>query len=298
MQLESMIVMGLLVIVLLAIGGEPVWYFLARRASRPQSLGWLSVSLSLLLATAWCCASPCWAQAPSAPETPPAASEDQPPEPERPAGGDRSGPGHPLQVPLESIDDTDTIVLAEDRPDWVEQPPTISGDVHYWSVKSDYHLREHDAWRALDDELVRSAREYVIEFLGSAQAPLFFQFDAAQLKERFVHRGQMYHEIVEASVGRMHQMHARLEFPQEYQEELQARWSQVVSAMRLFRTLGVAAGVLGLIAVLFAYFRLDTATRGYYTLRLKLLAGVAILAVVVLGVAFSRSSLVWIQWLL
>jgi hypothetical protein len=58
--------------------------------------------------------------------------------------------------------------------------------------------------------------------------------------------------------------------------------------------LGLFAGAgLLLIGSIFSYFRLDNATRGYYTGRLQFLTAAAILAVIGGGVFAAR----WIHWL-
>jgi hypothetical protein len=44
---------------------------------------------------------------------------------------------------------------------------------------------------------------------------------------------------------------------------------------------------------MFGYFRVDNATRGYYTGRLQFLSAAAILAIVGAGVVLAR----WIHWL-
>ena len=54
-----------------------------------------------------------------------------------------------------------------------------------------------------------------------------------------------------------------------------------------------SGGVLLLVGSIFSYFRLDNATRGYYTGRLQFLMAAAILAIVGAGALVSR----WIVWL-
>jgi uncharacterized integral membrane protein len=62
-----------------------------------------------------------------------------------------------------------------------------------------------------------------------------------------------------------------------------------------YRLRGLALGfgaVLCLLSVVFGYFRLDTATRGYYTGRLQFLAATAILIVIVAG-ALLATRVMW-----
>ena len=60
------------------------------------------------------------------------------------------------------------------------------------------------------------------------------------------------------------------------------------------RRVGVAAGGMGLVIIvlgtLFGYLKLDTATRGYYSGRLKLAAAAVILSAVTLGAWAAHRS--------
>ncbi|MBM4000903.1 MAG: hypothetical protein FJ297_15420 [Planctomycetes bacterium] len=288
-------------------GGEPVWEAIARRRAGRRAVGCVSLASGLVLAAAFIGVTTgsrdVDAQEPPATTLPAdsrsadggesAERSDNAP-PSTPSPGPRQ-----LQVPLESIDGSPASVrLDTNRPAWIDEPPILDGPTHSWPVKSDYHDREQEARRALDEELIRGIRNYIVEYLGSPQAPLFFRFDAATIRKRFLPEDATYHEIVHSSVGMMHQLHARLTLDRDFQSELDAFWKQVVSATRLVGLAGIAAVVLACVGVMAAFFRLDTATRGYYTIRLKLLAVVAILAVAALGVAYFRLRLVLVEWLL
>ena len=64
-------------------------------------------------------------------------------------------------------------------------------------------------------------------------------------------------------------------------------------ACRLLQT-GLGAGMaLLVLSTLFGYFKLDTATRGYYTLRLQFATAGAILAIVAVSLIVAN----WIPWL-
>jgi hypothetical protein len=202
----------------------------------------------------------------------------------------------PLQVPLTTPDSS--VVFSDKRPDWVEAKPVLDGDVHSLAVKSDFHVREAECWRALDRELMMGTKAYIAEYLGSNHAPLFFSYTLDEIKARFLRSDSVYHEVVEVSFGPMHQVHALLEFPADFRRDLDQHWAQVVAAGRLVKTAGSALGILALVTIIFGYFRLDTATRGYYTRRLQFVAAAAILALIAAGVVFARSNMIWVQWLL
>jgi hypothetical protein len=219
---------------------------------------------------------PLIADPPAAPIAPPADAE-LPTSPATP-----STPG--LNEPLQSAEEPPTpVVVAANRPDWIEAPPLLDGDVHRISVRSEFQAREDDALRALDNELVKATRAYVADRLGSSKAPLFFSYSIDEIKRRFTKPDNLYHEVGTFSFGSMHQYHTVLEFPQDFRKEIYDRWAQVRAAGNLVKIGGGTVGIIALLVILFGYFRLDTATRGYYTSRLQFLVALAILALIVAG---------------
>jgi len=187
----------------------------------------------------------------------------------------------------------DTVVIPLGRPDWVEKEPNLSGEVHTIAVSSGPFKRESDCSRALAKEMVKATREYIVDQLGSDLAAQFIRYDAATIQKRFVKPSNIYHEEITVSFGTMHQTHALLEFDVKFRKELEGRWAKVRGASRLSQ-LGLFAGAgLLLIGSIFGYFRLDNATRGYYTGRLQFVTAAAILAVVGAGAVVAQ----WITWL-
>src|SRR5262245_42594412 len=122
----------------------PVWLDLAHRHGGRRLLGGMSFILGVLLSIWTLSALPTRAQ-----DT---ATEPQPTEPKV------IEPSSPESLNrLSLVDDAKSIDLAN-RPDWVEAPPVLEGDLHRISVRSEFQAREDDALRALDDELVKKTR--------------------------------------------------------------------------------------------------------------------------------------------
>jgi hypothetical protein len=278
-------------ILIAAFVGAPVWLDIAERAGRRRVLGGTSLAVGMALSAWTVSALPAVAQ-----------TSDAAPEAAAPADSVSSSSSGPeqLDVPIQSEAEAaaEAVVVPEDRPAWVESAPVLEGEVHRVSVNSDFQAREADAWRALDGALVKSTRAYVADYLGSNKAPLFFSFSLDEIKTQYLRPENVYHEVVQVSFGPMHQAHALLEFPPEFRRHLDERWSQVRAAGNLVTVGGSVIGVLALLAIVFGYFRLDTATRGYYTSRLQFLAAVAILALIVAAFMFARTTTVWVQWML
>jgi hypothetical protein len=169
----------------------------------------------------------------------------------------------------------------------------LSGPVHTIPVASDPYARDSDARRALDRAIEAATNEYIAEQLGSDLAPQLLRYDARSIKERFVKPENLYADVANYNVGEMHESFALLEFGPEFRNELAARWDGVRSTSRLTQLALFAGAGLLLLSSVFGYFRLDNATRGYYTGRLQFLAAAAILAVIGAGVFAAQ----WIHWL-
>ena len=180
------------------------------------------------------------------------------------------------------------VLIPPGRPEWVESLPVRVGDVHTTAVSSGPYTRPQDAARALDNELVEKTREYIVEHVGSPMAANFIRYGAKQIKTDLVKPTHVYREEIVVSIGPMHQVHALLEFGPEFRAAVDRHWAAEIAKSRLLQTGLLAAAVLGLLATVFGYFRLDNATRGYYTGRLQAMAAVAILALVFGGVYFAR----------
>jgi len=283
--------------------GAPVWLELAHRHGRRHLLGATSLLLGVGLSLWTFSALPVQAQEA---EQPPTVDQSPITEPELappidpPANNEipREPPAS-LHEPIQSADQPPpSPVATTSRPDWVESVPVLEGPVHRLAVRSEFQAREDDALRALDDELIKATRRYVADQLGSSKAPLFFALSLDEIKRRFTKPEYLYHEVGQFSFGNMHQYHTLLEFPQDFRQQLTDRWAQVRAAGNLVKIGGGAIGIMLLLIIVFGYFRLDTATRGYYTSRLQFLVAVAILALIVAGFVFARSTTVWVQWLM
>ncbi|HEX5105228.1 MAG TPA: hypothetical protein VFV87_15520 [Pirellulaceae bacterium] len=216
------------------------------------------------------------------------ASESAPsPEPRAP---NPSSPDPVLEVPP-----TDEVIIPPGRPSWVEQDPqTDSSGTHTIPVSSGPFKRHIDALRGLDAELVDETDRYIADYLGSELAPAILSYDAATIRRELVKPEDIYEEkIISPTAGEMHQIHARIDIDPSFRDRLQQQWQKVRATSRLTQ-MGLFAGAgLLLIGSIFSYFRLDNATRGYYTGRLQFLTAAAILAVIGGSVFAAR----WIHWL-
>ena len=186
------------------------------------------------------------------------------------------------------------VVIPAGRPAWVESKPSRHGSLHTTAVCSGPFKKDSDARQALDAELEKQTSAYIAELLGSELAPQFIHRDAGEIMAELVGSGHTYHETIESpTVGSMEQYHALIQFTPDFQERIRHEWREVTGKWRLAQFALFAGGAILLLGTVFGYFRLDNATRGYYSGRLQFLSAAAILAIVGAGVMAAR----WIAWL-
>jgi hypothetical protein len=190
-------------------------------------------------------------------------------------------------------------VVIPPRPAWVESEDVRTGDVHTTAVSSGPHETERECRKALDRELELAVSRYVDWYLGNMyaerfNASTFVRYDLDEIKRRLVPSDKTYHEVIKVSFGPMHQMHAQLAFNQEFRRELDGRRAELDRHWREWivkgRLLGTALGfglLLALMGVFLGYFRLDTATRGFYTGRLQWTAAAVILVLIMAGAVLA-----------
>ena len=193
------------------------------------------------------------------------------------------------------IESTTTVEIPPGRPKWIGAEPNFRGKIHTIPVASGPYKTDSQSKRALSEALVKATNEYIAEQLESELAPKLIGYDARTIHERFVKKENEYHDTARYSdpVGYMHEHFALLEFDAKFRNELENRWTKVRATSRLAQTGLLSGAALLLLASVFGYFRLDNATRGYYTGRLQFMTAAAILAVVGVGAALAQ----WIHWL-
>lgn len=179
------------------------------------------------------------------------------------------------------------------RPDWVKQRSGILTDGTVYSVVS------VGPYAYFDECLARSTfqlDEAISNHLGSIRdrglrLPTFGL--PQQLRDEAI--AEYYLEQRDHSFGEMVTLHTRLDFTPTFYEKIRAWQAEELADTRLIFTALSAAIVVGFVAIAYGYFRLDTATRGYYTWRLRaatglLVAGLAIAAIATVALYFEQES--------
>ena len=180
------------------------------------------------------------------------------------------------------------------RPSWVDQPAVDVSGIHQISVSSGPYSTVRKARRELYRQLKTATDEYINEIVENPHASQWIQFSTDEIRSGLVSPGHYFDEkVISPSFGEMHQSHALLEFGPAFHNQVDQTWHQVMARTQLVRVALVGGAILGVLVLLFGYFNADTATRGFYSGRLKFVTVVAILGMIVAGLLMARS----IPWL-
>ena len=149
-----------------------------------------------------------------------------------------------------------------------------------WLVVVGPYFSENEGPHELEEALIKAANQYIDERIGRQDITKFLRYDMGAVTERLRY-GDLTKESVETEVGQAQYMLATLQFNQSFLDEVNSTWQDAQREARLKQTGFGAGSLLALLATVFGYLKLDTATRGYYTGRLQA------------GVLIAR----WIPWI-
>ena len=199
----------------------------------------------------------------------------------------------------EDADLTETIVRLGDRPSWVEATPVRDGEIHTTSVSSGPHVRAADAEKFLSSAIKKAREEYIREYLpantvtdlAALNLAADIGSDHLDLLQKRYSEVVIFQNFVEEGIDQpMHQSHALLHFDDRFRISLDKYWAQVLKTDRLFRTGLFSGGTIGFFMIVLGYFKLDTATRGFYSRRLQFASAAAILTLVAVGVFLANKA--------
>lgn len=188
-------------------------------------------------------------------------------------------------------------LLTTDQPAWLTIPSEQFLISHKRAVASDLFFSEQACDKSLGSEMSAAVRDYINAYLGDENAAMLVHVDDEYIRKNLV--SDQFDEVwdVKQFGKQMHRQHALLDFSESFRELLDSKWSDVVQTSKLLTTGLGAGGLLGLLGIAFAYLRLDSATKGYYSGRLQFLAGAAILALAAAGTLFAKLNEEWLRWM-
>jgi hypothetical protein len=191
-------------------------------------------------------------------------------------------------VTLEKITNIRYLDRGEEAPSWLEAKPWTEGGVYFVPVESRLQIEEIDCDIALQEQVKEQTNEYINRLLKNRHATTLLTLRSGLPK---IHVTESFEERVVITDGSVCYMtHALLGFDDNFRSAVTTDWAEVRATSRLMQTgLGVGIVIL-LLSTMFSYFKLDTATRGYYTGRLQFAAAAAILTVIVASVLYANYS--------
>jgi hypothetical protein len=162
------------------------------------------------------------------------------------------------------------------RPEWMKEALTPTRDFVERRV---VHIDRYSTIDELQAELPAHLRDAMNEFMAKnidysapdlVKLPPGYVVDHGILADRWTEVSRDH----EDSLGQpMYSLHVLLQFDKNVRNDLQLRYEQAKVGYRL-GAFGVGGGLLlSLLATLYGYLKLDTLTKGFYTGRLRLAAG-------------------------
>lgn len=187
-----------------------------------------------------------------------------------------------------------TTETKQQRPAWLDGPlQGLAADGTYVLRSSTERLHHtvDESHRAVADVVAQATHDYIRELLG-AKAAERMSIPMSTILNHFL--ADTWDEFGPAPGPYSEpawETHVLLKFDAADRRMIEQQWQQMVVAENL-RYTGAGAGiVLGLLATVFGYLKLDTATRGYYSGRLKLAAGAVFAAIASLGIWLAEGAL-------
>jgi len=159
-------------------------------------------------------------------------------------------------------------------PKWLDEPIGLINGVYYTIVVAGPHSTRVDCDEELPAKLTEAVDRYIDSYLGEG-ASRIVSLPPSYVKDEIVKAD--YEETYNASFGPMKNLHVQLAFDRKVCSELKRRYHNALADVRMKEVAIGGGSVLLLLGAMFSYLKLDTATRGYYTGRLRVATALAIL---------------------
>jgi hypothetical protein len=186
------------------------------------------------------------------------------------------------------------------QPEWLAYPPQpleqTGQGVYKAVVSSGFSKGEERSRENLDRELLAVTAGYIDLVVEPGAGRRVTQDPSAReralqylstnvIKER--HREEVQEEY---PIDEGIKQHALLVFTPQAAEHFRQEWRMILQERRLLLFAAAVAVLLGIVGTIFGYLKTDTATRGYYTGRLRLAAGVMIIGLIAGAVALFMQA--------
>lgn len=224
----------------------------------------------------------------SPPPVAPAASDPKKPDPNQPAAPPPAATGATSVSSVSPPGATGKVqVVSGDRnslPEWAKQGGGIGPDGNYFTVvRCGPHLNFDNCWNDVLNRVDQVVRDYSVRHaLGDGyrapHRPLPKPLREQLMTDHFLERG-------DSSVGETMTLHTRVAFTREATAAIRAWQADMLANHRAIFATVFGSLVFGLVAIAYGYFRIDTATLGYYTWRLRFVALFLLIGIAISGIA-------------
>jgi hypothetical protein len=169
-------------------------------------------------------------------------------------------------------------------PEWAKQGGGIASDGTYFTVvKSGPHLKFDNCWNELRHQVDEALRNYRIRQFADYRFPMGRLPEHVRNKlmtDHFLERG-------DSSVGETMTLYTRVAFTSEATNAVRNWQTDQLAQNRTMCATIFGGLIVGLVAVAYGYFRIDTATLGYYTWRLRFVALFFVVGIAISGIALG-----------
>jgi hypothetical protein len=187
--------------------------------------------------------------------------------------------------------------VSTERPAWIRTAagPTADGAYQVAVTTDPYVPSDPAAQQALARELARAVAEYIDLVgaeLGESQASSRVALPLEYIQARLIaDTWQEPYRSQTESIGEMVRLNALLTFDADDQRDIRRRCREAVVRQRLFHAGTYGGLALVVLSAVFGYLKLDTATRGFYSGRLKAAAGLVIAAALATGALLAAGKI-------
>ena len=188
-----------------------------------------------------------------------------------------------------------------EEPDWLHRVEDT--ETQQWQdedgasfqvVSTEVQTRRGEAEDALRQVVAAAAADRINLQLANNRAADMIGLTHEELAERCLQEAFVERVISGHINTTMFLAHGLVRFDEAFEQNVAERWREVTATRRLMQA-GFGAGmVLMALSTLCGYFKLDTATRGYYTARLQFATGGTILALAAAGLLAAKW---WGPWM-
>jgi hypothetical protein len=207
---------------------------------------------------------------------------------------------HPAEMPesppaAASAKDEKTSKEKPARPAWVDvAPQSLESASPAGVFRTTLHSKPKSTMlgchESLDEQLHELVAEYADRFVERGAGEKLVDLDVVwdHVARRAVK--ETYSEVKDYGgvIENMLHLHARVEFDADDAAFLKRAWRESVQERRLWTLAAVVGLVLAVVGTIFGYLKTDTATRGYYSGRLKFAAAAALVLLGFLGFVLAR----------